>query len=166
MSSARLWAKRSTCTRAMNGASVVRDGRILMSGYNGAPAGLPHCNHECTCEADPVDPYADEELSIDPNTLHVTTCPANSYTGCKTAIHAEQNALNACARYGVATDGAELYCTMTPCLSCAMSIISAGITRVTYEHAYRLTEGLDLLTGARIDITKQPSPATGAQRGM
>lgn len=147
MESARLWAKRSTCSRGRVGASIVRDGRVLMSGYNGAPAGLPHCDHSaCTCT-----------MTVwirDAPQTHQPQCGMSS--GCKRSIHAEQNAINYCARNGVATEGAEIYTTHMPCLSCAMSIISAGIVVVTYDLAYRDVSGINLLTEAGIGVTKHP----------
>lgn len=139
MESARLWAKRSTCSRAYVGASIVRDGRVLMSGYNGAPPGLTHCDHRCSCGANPI---------------HRAYC--NSLGHCQRTIHAEQNALNYCARNGVATEGAEIYVTLSPCLACAKSIISAGIVMVTYDEAYRDTSGINLLAEAGIGVSKYP----------
>lgn len=75
---------------------------------------------------------------------------------CNRSIHAEQNAINYCARNGVATEGAELYVTHMPCLSCAMSIISAGIVAVTYDLDYRDVSGINLLTEAGIGVNKYP----------
>lgn len=147
MESARLWAKRSTCSRATNGASIVRDGRILMSGYNGAPAGMDHCVHECTCQ----------RLLIGGKLSYHHTQGCGLLKPCLMAVHAEQNALLACAKYGVATDGAEMYCTMMPCVSCAMSIISAGIQVVTFENDYRIKDGMYLLTKAGVGVVRYGS---------
>lgn len=144
MESARLWAKRSTCSRARNGASVIRDGRLLMSGYNGAPAGMDHCVHECTCRP--------TVLGAKPTYHHTQGC--GLLKPCLMAVHAEQNALLACAKYGVATEDAEMYCTMMPCVSCAMSIISAGIVVVTFEQDYRIKEGMHLLTKAGVAVVQ------------
>lgn len=147
MESTRLWAKRSTCTRGQVGASIVREGRVLMSGYNGAPPGLPHCDHSvCTCTMTVWIPDAPQ--------THQPNCGKSN--GCRRSIHAEQNAINYAARCGVATEGAEIYVTFMPCLSCAMSIISAGIVAVTYDLAYRDASGINLLTEAGIGVNKYP----------
>lgn len=150
MESARLWANRSTCSRAMVGASIIRDGRVLMSGYNGAPPGLPHCDHGvCTCK--------DRILSFR-NGEYENVSPHRDQCGmaetCYRAVHAEQNAINYCARNGVATEGAEIYVTFAPCLACAKSIISAGLISVTYDMPYRKTGGVELLKEAGISVSR------------
>lgn len=109
-------AGRSTCSRLHVGAIIARNHRAVSSGYNGRPAGMPHCKH-----------LADEA------------------SGCKQAVHAEANAIAWAARYGAATGGAELFTTHQPCLACAQLIVNAGITRVVFAQPYRKIEGLDLL---------------------
>lgn len=137
MSSAYLWAARSTCDRLHVGAVVHREGRMLVQGYNGAPAGLEHCNHACTCSHPRI---------------HVLGCP--SQQPCTRAVHAEQNAISFAARYGVGLEGAEMSVTHQPCLSCAMSIINAGISKVWFCEPYRLQDGLDLLIEAGIRVER------------
>lgn len=105
---------RSTCLRAKVGALIVKDGRPISMGYNGAAAGLPHCQD---CEG--------------PN--------------CSVALHAEANAIAFAAKAGVSITGSDLYCTMSPCISCAKMIINSGIARVYYKNEYRVTTGIDLL---------------------
>lgn len=122
---AQVVAKRGTCSRAQVGVVIARNGRIISTGYNGAPAGMPHCDH-----------------SNDPPNIG----------GCEVVEHAERNAIAYSARYGVALDGAQMFCTHAPCLSCAKSIINAGIESVGYITPYRLTEGLDLLRAAKIRV--------------
>lgn len=117
-----IWAKRSTCTRLPVGCVIHRDGRILVQGYNGAPAGLAHCNHD----------YDDEP--------------------CTRAVHAEQNAIAFAARHGVQLEGAHMVVTHQPCLSCANTIVNAGITYVQYVYPYRLKDGLNLLLEAGITV--------------
>lgn len=102
-------ALRSTCTRANVGAVVVKDKRILTTGYNGAPRGLPHCT-DVGC------------LMVDGH--------------CVRTIHAEQNALLQGAMHGVALQGGTIYVTHQPCLTCAKMIINAGIVRVVFVQAY------------------------------
>lgn len=123
-------AQRGTCSRLQVGAVISRDGRVIVTGYNGAPAGLPHCDHSY-----------DMPLR-----------------GCDNAEHAERNAIAFAARYGLALEGAELDCTHAPCLNCARSIINAGITRVRYLHAYRKTEGEDLLRSVGIEVLHVSDP--------
>lgn len=73
---------------------------------------------------------------------------------CLTAVHAELNALMFAARYGVATEGAEIHTTHQPCLNCAMAIVNGGVVRVMYEHPYRDNGGLDLLIAAGVTAEK------------
>lgn len=126
------WAARGTCPSAQVGCVLARDGRSLVSGYNGAPAGLPHCDHEPrpgNSEAGRSDPTA---------------------ATCTTAVHDVANAIAFASRYGVATDGATAYCTYSPCLACAKLLIQAGIVRVVYGQLYRDTSALDLLDAAGV----------------
>lgn len=125
---------RGTCERAQVGAVLAREGRIVSTGYVGAPSGLPHCV-SVGCE-------------IGPN------------GGCTRTVHAEANAIAFAARFGTSTDGCELYCTHSPCLDCAKLIINAGIIRVVYEQEYRDTSGLTLLKTAGINLFLIPYPET------
>jgi dCMP deaminase len=102
-------AKRSTCPRAAVGAVLVRDKRILTTGYNGAPAGLPHCTE-------------------------VGCLMVNGH--CVRTLHAEQNAIIQGALHGVDVSGSTLYVTHQPCLICAKMIINAGVDRVVYAGHY------------------------------
>lgn len=145
MGVAELWSAHSTCSRLAVGAVISRDGRSLSSGYNGAPKGLPHCNHSvqvCFCASG--NPLDYEGLLRD--------CPAHG--ACRTAVHAELNAIAFAAKYGMSTDGAELHTTHQPCLNCAMAIINAGIIRVVYLHPYRDRAGTDLLKAAGVTALK------------
>ena len=125
MEVANAFSSRGTCQRARVGAAIARDGRVLVTGYNGPPAGLEHCDDIC------------ERRHSD---------------GCTIAVHAESNAIAYAARHGISTAGAHMYTTHLPCLGCAQLIINAGITSVTYEQDYRIKEGQMLLLRAGIDI--------------
>lgn len=127
-------AERGTCSRAQVGVVIAREGRVLVTGYNGAPAGMLHCNHNPANFIDQL--------------------PAEA--GCLTSVHAEANAVAYAARFGVALEGATLYTTYTPCLACAQIIINAGIRGVVALHAYRLTTGVDLIrqAGLSMDLYK------------
>ena len=120
-------AQRSTCSRAQVGALVVKDKRILTTGYNGAPRGLPHCI-EVGC------------LMVDSH--------------CVRAIHAEQNALLQGALHGVALGGSTVYVTHQPCLICAKMIINAGIVRVIYAKAYPDPIAEQFLHGAGVELLR------------
>lgn len=119
---ARIWAENSYCKRRQVGALVVKDKMIISDGYNGTPSGF-----ENVCE--------DED--------NVT----KSYV-----LHAEANAITKLARSSNNSDGSTLYITDSPCIECAKLIIQAGIKRVVYANKYRLTEGIDLLERANIEV--------------
>ena len=109
MIQAALLASRSTCKRLSVGAVLVRDKRIIGSGYNGSVAGDVHCIDEDCCLRD---------------------------GHCVRTIHAEMNALLQCARFGTSTDGASVYVTDFPCLQCTKSLLQAGITQINYLRNY------------------------------
>ncbi len=113
----RLVAKRSTCLRRQVGAVIVRDKRILATGYNGAPRGLPHCSETgCLREKMGVPSGQKQEL-------------------CR-GLHAEQNAIIQAALFGVSIADSQIYSVTHPCVVCAKMIINAGIKRVVFEDSY------------------------------
>lgn len=120
-------AKRSTCPRAEVGAVIVRDKRILTTGYNGAPTGLPHCT-EAGC------------LMLNGH--------------CVRTLHAEQNAIIQGALHGVDVSGATIYVTHQPCLVCSKMIINAGIQRVVYAGDYPDEIARGFLEEARLELHK------------
>jgi len=132
---AQLVASRSTCLRRKVGALIVKDQRILATGYNGAPAGLKHCA-EVGCLRDRLGIPSGERQEI-----------------CR-GIHAEQNALVQAATSGVDVRGATIYCTIQPCILCAKLLIGAGITRVVIGEDYPDSLARDLLKEAGIPIEK------------
>ena len=109
------WA---SCIRRKVGAIIVRDKRVMTTGYNGAPSGIASCVEREECMRD--------KMNI-PSGTHAELCYA---------AHAEQNAIIQAAKYGVNIDGATLYCTHQPCVICAKMIINAGIKRVIYKEGY------------------------------
>ena len=121
MEVAHVVARRGTCSRLQVGAVVSRNGRILVTGYNGAPAGMPHCKHP-----DDQEP-------------------------CHEAVHAEENCIAYAARYGISLEGGEMDTTDSPCYLCSRLIINAGIRKVRYQRLYRVTEGLKLLSAAGVE---------------
>ncbi|MGI6718060.1 MAG: deoxycytidylate deaminase [Bacteroidales bacterium] len=119
---ANIVAKRATCDRGRSGCVITKNNRILVTGYVGAPSGLPHC---------------DDVGHLMKATLHENGMETNH---CVRTIHAEQNAICQAARIGVSLEGSTLYCRMTPCRTCAMLIINCGIVRVVCEQRYHCAE--------------------------
>lgn len=119
---AAIWAENSYCVRRQVGCLVVKDKRIISDGYNGTPSGFENV---CEDENNVTKPYV---------------------------LHAEANAITKLARSSNNSDGATLYVTDSPCIECAKLIIQAGIKRLVYGRKYRLTDGIDLLERAGIEI--------------
>jgi len=122
MLNAYAWSEQATCSRLRVGAVIARDTRPIVTGYNGAPAGMPHCRHDGT------------------------------ETRCETAVHAERNAVGYAAREGLATDGCTLYVTHAPCLDCASVVQAAGIARVVYAERYGSDAGVAWLLDAGVQV--------------
>ena len=130
-------SKRATCDRGRSGCVIVKDRQLLVTGYVGAPSGLPHC--------DEVGHLFRKTIEEDGRVT----------THCVRTVHAEQNAICQAARRGISLDGATLYCRMTPCRTCAMLIINCGIKRVVCErkyHAGKESEELFAQAGVQIEF--------------
>ena len=123
---ARIWAENSYCVRRQVGALVVKDKMIISDGYNGTPTGFENV---CEDENNVSKPYV---------------------------LHAEDNAISKVARSHNSSDGATLYVTASPCIECSKLIIQAGIRRVVYGELYRLTDGIDLLKRAGVEVEYLP----------
>ena len=113
----KLVATRSSCLRRSVGAVLFKDKRILATGYNGAPAGMAHC----------------EEAGCLRDQLHIPS--GERHELCR-GLHAEQNAIIQAARQGTEIKDSTLYCTTAPCSLCAKMLINAGVTRIVYEGSY------------------------------
>lgn len=118
---AKLAATRSTCLAFPVGSVLVRDRQVLATGYNGPPSGSVHCTAQGYCYSG------------------LSSCDA-SRTMPSRAVHAEANAIAQAAKHGIATDGAVIYITLEPCISCLKLIISAGIRQVFYENSFNQGE--------------------------
>ena len=129
----RLVARRSTCVRRAVGAVVVKDKRILATGYNGAPTGVAHCAETGCLRA---------QLQVPSGERHEL---------CR-GIHAEQNAIIQAAYHGVSIRGATLYCTNLPCSICAKMIINAGIQDIVYLSGYADHMSEDMLREAGVTV--------------
>jgi dCMP deaminase len=141
----------STCDRNHVGAVIAREGRIISTGYNGAPAGMPHCVHTETGTVTHPDGTVITSRRVSPIQL-LPSAPLDR--GCKLAIHAEANAISYAARNGVAVDGGTAYVTLSPCYACAQLMIAAGLKRVVYDRSYRDPAGIDLLRSAGLAVYK------------
>ena len=130
-----LVAERSTCLRRAVGAVIVKDKRILSTGYNGAPTGLRHCL-EVGCLR--------EQLGVESGKMHEL---------CR-GIHAEQNAIIQAAYHGVSVKDASLFCTNQPCSICARMIINAGIRKIFFQSSYADALAEELLDEAGIELKK------------
>ena len=126
----------SSCIRRQVGAIIVKDKRILTTGYNGAPAGVNSCKDREQC------------IRIERN-IASGTCQEICY-----AVHAEQNAICQAAKLGLSIDGATLYCTHQPCTICARLIINSGIKKVVYKNGYPDDFSLELFEEAGVEIEK------------
>lgn len=137
-------AQLGTCDRKQVGAVIIRDGRCVSWGYNGAPPGQPHCdeNNHGNPEYDRTATNQASEAIV--SGLH----EAGITVGCRNATHAEANALAFAARQGISTDGATLFVTVSPCEVCARLCIAAGIVRVVWEEEYRDRSGIQILERA------------------
>jgi len=129
-------AKRATCMRRRVGAALVRDRRILSTGYNGAPSGLRHCLEiGCLREQNQIPSGERHEL-------------------CR-GLHAEQNAIIQAALHGVSVNGSTLYCTNHPCIICAKMIINAGIVRIVVGGEYHDRLAEEMLEEANVEVDKR-----------
>ena len=122
-------ATRSTCPRLAVGAVVVRDKRILTTGYNGSPSGMPHCD-EVGCLIRIVD----------------------GRESCQRTLHAEQNAIIQAAYHGVSVRGASVYCTHQPCLLCVKMIMNSGIEEVRYTGGYPDPLAMELAADGGLNV--------------
>jgi dCMP deaminase len=129
-------AERSTCLREKVGAVIVRDRSILATGYNGAPAGLPHCLDVGCLIYESKNPDGEIEQN------------------CFRTIHAEINAITQAARNGAAIRDADIYVTHTPCIHCMKVLINTGIKTVFYARPYKLPTISSLLAHARITLVE------------
>ncbi len=130
-----LVAKRTTCLRRAVGAIIVKDKRLLSTGYNGAPSHIRHCR-EVGCMR--------EQLKVPSGQRHEL---------CR-GIHAEQNAIIQAAYHGVSIRGGTLYCTTQPCSICAKMIINAGIRKIIYASGYADPMAVDMLEEAGVALIR------------
>jgi dCMP deaminase len=128
MAVAGILAWRGTCERGSVGAVIAREGRIISTGYVGAPSGIRHCTDG--------------------------GCEVGTHGGCVRTVHAEANCIAFAAKYGIPTEGGTLYSTLSPCYECAKIILNSGIRRVVYRDEYRDAKGRELLELAGIELVR------------
>ncbi|MFR7932820.1 MAG: deoxycytidylate deaminase [Acutalibacteraceae bacterium] len=128
----------SSCfqTNRQVGAVIVKNKRVMTTGYNGAASGIKSCKERSSCLR--------RELNIPSGTRHEICY----------ATHAEQNAIIQAAKLGVCIDGATLYCTHQPCVICAKMIINSGIKRIVYKDGYPDEFSMQLLRESGVEIVK------------
>ena len=139
MEFARLAARRSSCLRRSVGAVLVREKRVLATGYNGVPTGITHCS-ETGCLR--------ERLKVPSGERHEL---------CR-GLHAEQNAIIQAAHHGISIEGSTLYCTTHPCIICTKMLINAGIVGVVYAEGYADDLSAEMLKESGIAIRKYEGP--------
>jgi dCMP deaminase len=132
MAITKLFSYRSACVKTKQASIIIKDNRIISTGYNGPPSGDINCMEDGGESA----------------------CGKDSNGSCYLAIHAEQNAIAYAVRNGINVDGATVYCTMTPCISCAKLLVASGIKEFVYLEDYRITEGKEFLERAGVKIRK------------
>lgn len=123
---ARIWSENSYCRRRRVGALIVKEKMIISDGFNGTPSGFPNI---CEDADDVTFPYV---------------------------LHAEANAITKVARSNNSSEGSTLYVTASPCVECAKLIIQSGIKRVVFSDLYRITDGIDLLERAGVEVVHLP----------
>lgn len=123
---AKIWSENSYCERRKVGALIVKDKMIISDGYNGTPSGFPNV---CESSEGVTLPYV---------------------------LHAEANAITKVARSNNSSEGGTLYVSTSPCMECSKLIIQSGIKRVVFSELYRITDGLDLLRQAGIEVIHLP----------
>jgi dCMP deaminase len=133
-------AERSTCTRAKVGAVIVRDKNILATGYNGAPAGMPHCTDVGCLIYESKTPNGDTEQN------------------CFRTIHAEMNAIAQAAKNGASIKDGAIYITHTPCIHCLKVLVNTGIKEIYYEKPYKLHTLDELLRYTQVHLYKVELP--------
>lgn len=149
MQMARLVSTWSSCFAPgrMIGAVIVRDRRVITTGYNGAPQGMKTCVEKQECLR--------RKLNI-PSGTHAEICYA---------IHAEQNAIIQAAKLGISIEGATLYCTHQPCSVCAKMIVNAGIRRVVFEQGYPDAFSLEFFRETGVAVERYVEQADGSVKG-
>ena len=171
MDVAKVVARRGTCSRAQVGVVFAREGRILATGYNGAPRGIAHCTHESyqlpgQIERDQGDSwYHDVPVWVDRLFREGINFPlgkvvywdgqaVSNSPKCTVVEHAERNAIAFSAREGIRLGNSDVYCTHAPCEDCARALLGTGIDSLTFETPYRLTQGVELLRGSGVEVMR------------
>lgn len=135
--------ERAICVKRQVGAIIVKDHRILSSGYNGAPRGFAHCTEKLCIR---------KQMNVPSGQRHEL---------CR-GLHAEQNAIIQAAWHGVKIEGATLYCTYQPCVICVKMIINAGIVKLVYSGGYPDELAAEMLKESQLEVVKYEGRVSGA----
>jgi len=133
MDIAKNFAKQSTCISKQVGGILVKDGRIIYSGYNGVPCGKAHCNEIFSKNFDREEHHQWSNIN---------------------ELHCEQNIISGCAKNGIITNDTDLYVTLSPCMYCAKLIVAAGIKKVIYLEKYDKSDSISFLIENNIQVIK------------
>lgn len=171
MEIAHIVAERGTCSRLQVGAVFTIESRIIATGYNGAPRGMDHCDHQAwdwrlgpmpewyreylRDLAAPRPTASEASMIVHTDGAMISYRPITEEApGCTISEHAERNAIAFAAKHGLALDRTTLFVTHAPCGDCARALINVGVEEVVYQQDYRNSAGLDLLNRAGIKVTK------------
>jgi len=161
MKTAYIWAQESYCRRRQVGAVLAKEGRILSIGYNGTVAGSKsnNCEDEIIteifkCSKCGSTTHHNGKCSMCDNNYMIFSHKEKTLVSKQTVLHAESNTLAFAAKNGIATNGCDLYVTLSPCVECSKLIIQHGIKRVIYDIEYRVTDGLDFLKSHGVKVVK------------
>jgi len=160
---ATIWAGNSYAIRLNVGCLIVKDESIISDGYNGTPRGFENVCEEYVGDDSDRSKFIQQELEAINNDEEKRDYLRKLYINKHTLVskpyvlHAEANAITKLARSTQSCDGATLYCTDMPCMECSKLIIQSGICRVVYERPYRITDGVDLLKRAGIEVVNIPT---------
>lgn len=156
MQLATLVSSRATCDRKNVGAVIIKDKRVLATGYNGSISGLEHCSSPPTYY---VCKKCGREFTEIPDSPHQLSCAGYGFekmhgghiivnNSCVRTVHAELNAILSAARFGVPLNGATVYCTAFPCFNCFKAVVSSGIVELVYKELYGRSEDNELVFSA------------------
>lgn len=148
LATAKLFGELSYCTKAKVGAVIAKEGRILATGYNGTISGQSNeCEFMKICD----NCHGRDKFLESGKCSKCLGVGSRLYTSPFT-VHAEQNVISYCAKNGLATDGATMYITLSPCSLCAKLIAQSGIKRVVYLDNYKDTSGIDFLEQCGVQV--------------
>ena len=154
---ARIWSENSYAIRLKVGCLIVsKEGNLISDGYNGTPRGFENvCEYSSDPRHEPFSTLPDAQRRE--HLMKLSRSGEINLISKPYVLHAEANAITKLARSTQSSDGATLYCTDMPCMECSKLIIQSGIRRVVYERPYRITDGVEILRRAGVEVVNIPS---------